>query len=88
MLGKGNAIKIHTHLSVFTTVHGAFGEGAGAILLDNLRCTGDEVSLFNCSHNGVGNHNCGHSEDVGVTCQGNWFLNIIFIVFRIKRHFY
>ena len=48
----------------------AFGQGTGSIVLDDLACTGTETSLFLCSHNGLNSHNCGHSEDVGVTCIG------------------
>ncbi|KAJ8352759.1 hypothetical protein SKAU_G00242350, partial [Synaphobranchus kaupii] len=42
--------------------------GTGRILLDNLKCTGTESSIFLCPHSGLGVHNCGHQEDVGVTC--------------------
>lgn len=49
---------------------GYFGQGQTAIHLDELQCTGTETSLTDCPHNGVGNHNCGHSEDVGVICVG------------------
>ncbi|XP_038048478.1 deleted in malignant brain tumors 1 protein-like isoform X2 [Patiria miniata] len=45
-----------------------YGAGTGAILLDDLRCTGQEQRLEDCQHNGVGTHNCGHYEDVGVDC--------------------
>ena len=45
-----------------------FGRGSGQILLDNLRCTGREASLLECSHRGVNVHNCGHHEDASVTC--------------------
>ena len=49
-----------------------FGEGSGQILLDDLRCTGREVSLLECSHSGINSHNCGHGEDASVTCECMW----------------
>ena len=45
-----------------------YGQGTGQIVLDNLFCVGTETSLFSCPHNGIGSHNCAHSEDAGVTC--------------------
>ena len=47
-----------------------FGQGGGSILLDNVRCSGSETRLSQCSHQGIGNHNCVHREDAGVTCEG------------------
>lgn len=47
-----------------------FGQGTTAIHLDELRCTGSETRLSDCPHGGVGTHNCGHNEDVGVICVG------------------
>ncbi len=44
-------------------------DGTGQIWLDGVRCTGDESSLFSCSHKGLGVHNCGHAEDAGVLCE-------------------
>ena len=44
-----------------------FGQGSGAILLDNVACTGTEEKLVNCpydSHTG----DCFHSEDAGLRC--------------------
>jgi len=38
-------------------------------LLDNLYCTGRESRLVDCTHGGIGVHNCDHSADAGVRCQ-------------------
>ncbi|CAB1353082.1 unnamed protein product [Coregonus sp. 'balchen'] len=46
-----------------------FGPGSGTILLDNLKCSGSEASLQECSHISWEVHNCDHSEDAGVTCS-------------------
>ena len=46
-----------------------FGQGSGAILLDNVECSGTEWRLIDCPHNGLGIHNCQHGEDAGITCN-------------------
>ena len=58
-----------------------FGQGSGSILLDNVQCTGNEASIFSCTHNGIGSHNCDHSEEAGVVCFGGEYINnfLIFI---------
>ena len=45
---------------------GFFGRGTGPIHVANLRCTGNESSLFDCPHNK--NPFCFHFEDSGVIC--------------------
>ena len=62
---------------IFASISGAdvlrnafFGEGTGRIFLDDVTCNGTESRLTDCRHNPIGQHNCGHSEDVGVNCSG------------------
>ena len=53
-----------------------FGGGSGEVLIDNVGCNGSEERLFDCVHNGVGNHNCNedHDEDAGVICISGLYL--------------
>lgn len=46
-----------------------YGQGSGAIQLDDVRCAGTENRLIDCPSSPVGIHNCAHSEDAGVTCR-------------------
>ncbi|XP_072016052.1 scavenger receptor cysteine-rich domain-containing protein DMBT1-like [Amphiura filiformis] len=50
-------------------VDGRFGEGTGRIALDDVNCRGDETSLAACRHGGWYEHDCSHSEDVGIICD-------------------
>jgi len=43
--------------------------GTGPILMDNIQCDNGQTELSTCSHNGFGNHDCSHVEDVGVVCD-------------------
>ena len=45
-----------------------YGQGTGAIVADDVQCIGSEDNLQSCTF--TTNHNCGHSEDAGVSCQG------------------
>ena len=47
-----------------------FGEGNGDIYIVNFQCNGSENYLEDCPASEVGVHDCTHSEDAGVRCQG------------------
>ena len=50
--------------------HGAkHGQGSGQIWIDSLDCSGYELRIDECNHDGWGNHDCGHNEDASVECS-------------------
>ena len=59
------------HLRAVSALGGAyFGESSGPIWYDNVDCVGNETNITQCSHSGIGVHNCNHSQDAGVVCRG------------------
>ena len=47
----------------------SFGPGTGPILLSNIHCTGNELSLLECKQQSCRATSCSHNSDVGVVCE-------------------
>ncbi|RMC13551.1 hypothetical protein DUI87_08627 [Hirundo rustica rustica] len=61
-----------------------FGEGSGPVLLDEVQCTGNELSIEQCPKNSWREHNCGHKEDAGVSCTPLTGISLCFLM--LKHH--
>ena len=49
-----------------------------------MSCTGSESELLDCDHIGIGNHNCGHSEDASVMCNDTGKFIITWNIFNLS----
>lgn len=58
-------------------VKSKFGPGKGPIWLDQVKCFGNETSIDDCIHWQWGEHNCAHTEDVGVKCYDGKFFSFL-----------
>ena len=67
---------IQAHLSVHSPIggkaysNGHFGNGSGPIFLDDVQCTSSASKLLECPSRPILSHNCLHSADAGVGCEG------------------
>ena len=53
---------------VYSSAH--FGAGSGPIFLDDVQCTSSASKLLECYSRPILSHNCLHSDDAGVGCEG------------------
>ncbi|XP_078528887.1 CD5 antigen-like [Lissotriton helveticus] len=47
-----------------------FGRSSLPVGMSNVQCRGDEATLLNCPHKGLGHNTCTTERDAGVTCTG------------------
>ena len=53
-----------------------FGSGQGPIHFHCLSCTGEEESLLDCPHRGIGVH-CRHDDDASVLCYKGTYIHTL-----------
>ena len=47
-----------------------FGTGTGPIFLDEVQCSSSASQLLECSSRPILSHDCSHTDDAGVGCEG------------------
>ena len=62
--------KLSHDTDALAAIRALYGQGEGPVLLNDVGCEGDEVSLLACSAQELGMNNCNHGEDAGVLCPG------------------
>ena len=68
------------------TVGGGIHHNTGPMFLDNVGCRGNEKNLFECTHNGVGVHNCYYWQYAGVICLQGLVLYCLYLCGCIFSH--
>ena len=59
--------------------------GTGPIWLDDVQCIGTETHIDQCRHNDWGSNNCGHVEDVYISCADTGMGTVVSLVFNIQN---
>ena len=61
-----------------------FGAGTGPIYLDEVQCRSSSSQLLECSSRPIGSHDCLHTADAGVGCEGMYYIQVYtFFLFEI-----
>ena len=60
-----------------------FGAGSGHIFLDDVQCTSSDNQLLECSSRPILYHNCLHSADAGVACEGKEYFKKLMSFYNI-----
>ena len=47
----------------------SYTEGTWYVHINDLNCTGEEETIWDCPQNGLSGYSCNHSQDASVICQ-------------------
>ena len=61
---------IYLHAGGYAHSNAYFGTGSGPVFLSNVQCNSNSSQLLHCFSQPILYHNCIHSEDAGVSCNG------------------
>ena len=73
---------------VLATSRAEFGNGMGNVFLDELDCIGNENTLLDCGHGGIGIHDCFSSEAAGVVCEREYAVTNSYHIAKIFSKFW
>ena len=59
-----------SHTAGIAYSNARFGAGTGPIFLDDVQCSSSASQLLECSSQPILSHDCLHSADAGVGCEG------------------
>ena len=64
--------------TAYSSAH--FGAGSGPIFLDDVQCTSSSSQLLECHSSPILSHNCLHSADAGVGCEGIIIVPVVYCI--------
>ena len=63
-----NSFYLDLRIGAAVSQPGAYGQGSGSIILDDVQCNGTEARLVDCEHGEWGESYCPYAATAGVIC--------------------
>ena len=70
-------MEIYSGASAQTNV---YTEGTWYVHINDLNCTGEEESIWDCPQNELSGYSCYHYQDASVICQCKWMTILLVII--------
>ena len=82
-LSTSSTVPVHLGGRAYSNAH--FGAGSGPIFLDDVQCTSTTSQLLECPSRPILSHNCLHSADAGVGCEGMFYYWRVHLEILLRR---